>query len=239
MIDQADSIRFEAGDLALNFLNTLGIRRGRPVDVMASSIQLQQWLGAAGLGWPPACGLATSLPAAREALHEARVLREEIGHAVQAVIAGDPVPVTSSYAINRVLASSRISLRLEPGEDGLRIDERETGSGVLTALAPIALAAAELLADANPSRIRQCGSAGCMQWFLDTSKNGRRRWCSMARCGNREKANKHYAKTAQRGVSATTPVLGDFVQEATGDLSEDVRRLHLWKVPDTRQDDEF
>jgi len=239
MTDQNDSIRFEAGDLALNFLNTLGIRRGRPVDVLASPIQLLQWLGAAGLGWPPDCGLATSLPAARLALHEARVLREEIGHAVEAVAAGEPIPVTSSYAINRVLDSSRISFRLEPDEDGLRIDERETGSGVLTALAPIALAAAELLADSDPSRIRQCGSAGCVQWFLDTSKNGRRRWCSMARCGNREKATKHYQKTARLGASATLPVLGDVVQEATGDLSEDVRSLHMWKVPHPRQDDEF
>jgi predicted RNA-binding Zn ribbon-like protein len=30
--------------------------------------------------------------------------------------------------------------------------------------------------------------------FLDTTKNGRRRWCDMATCGNRAKAARHRAK---------------------------------------------
>ncbi|HIC14689.1 MAG TPA: CGNR zinc finger domain-containing protein, partial [Gemmatimonadetes bacterium] len=46
--------------------------------------------------------------------------------------------------------------------------------------------------EANPLRIRQCASEDCIYWFLDTSKSGRRRWCSMARCGNRAKVAKHY-----------------------------------------------
>jgi predicted RNA-binding Zn ribbon-like protein len=31
-------------------------------------------------------------------------------------------------------------------------------------------------------------------FFYDTSKNGTRRWHSMATCGNRTKAARHYAR---------------------------------------------
>ncbi|WP_344746998.1 CGNR zinc finger domain-containing protein [Streptosporangium vulgare] len=33
----------------------------------------------------------------------------------------------------------------------------------------------------------------CYWLFLDTSKNGRRRWCSMTTCGSRDKARRYYA----------------------------------------------
>lgn len=45
---------------------------------------------------------------------------------------------------------------------------------------------------ADPERIRRCANAECILHFFDTSKNGARRWCSMAGCGNRAKAARHY-----------------------------------------------
>ena len=93
------------------------------------------------------------------------------------------------------------------GTDGLpdqapaewHLAEREEGASELCLLAPLAYAAARLATDADPRRIRQCASSRCIYWFRDTSKGGRRRWCSMARCGNREKAAKHYHKHAASG----------------------------------------
>ena len=55
-------------------------------------------------------------------------------------------------------------------------------------------AAAHLVADADPSRVRRCAASDCGAWFLDTSKGGRRKWCSMAACGNRAKAARHRRK---------------------------------------------
>jgi predicted RNA-binding Zn ribbon-like protein len=40
-------------------------------------------------------------------------------------------------------------------------------------------------------RIRPCANPECVLWFLDTSRPGTRRWCSMAACGNRDKAVRH------------------------------------------------
>ncbi|MBK3630046.1 CGNR zinc finger domain-containing protein [Streptomyces sp. MBT49] len=47
---------------------------------------------------------------------------------------------------------------------------------------------------AAPDRIRGCAQETCVLHFFDTSRNGTRRWCSMAVCGNRAKASRHYAR---------------------------------------------
>ena len=51
--------------------------------------------------------------------------------------------------------------------------------------APIAIAVAELLSVVSPARLRKCEA--CIVHFLDTSKKGSRRWCSMNICGNKIK----------------------------------------------------
>jgi predicted RNA-binding Zn ribbon-like protein len=48
----------------------------------------------------------------------------------------------------------------------------------------------ELLLSAEAERLRLCASHDCGWLFLDVSRNGRRRWCSMAACGNVEKARR-------------------------------------------------
>lgn len=56
---------------------------------------------------------------------------------------------------------------------------------------PVARSAAELLVSDRLSRVRECeADSGCGWLFLDTSKNGRRRWCDMRVCGNRAKARR-------------------------------------------------
>ncbi|MBV7483963.1 CGNR zinc finger domain-containing protein [Bordetella sp. BOR01] len=54
----------------------------------------------------------------------------------------------------------------------------------------LALSAQSLIADGLLPRLHEC--EGCTWLFLDTSRGGRRRWCSMATCGNRAKARRHY-----------------------------------------------
>jgi predicted RNA-binding Zn ribbon-like protein len=60
---------------------------------------------------------------------------------------------------------------------------------------PIVLAAAELLTSAGRARVRECAAHGCGWLFLDTSRSQRRRWCTMASCGNRAKARRFYERT--------------------------------------------
>ncbi|PQP86312.1 CGNR zinc finger domain-containing protein [Paenibacillus sp. AR247] len=66
-------------------------------------------------------------------------------------------------------------------------------------LYPIVRSLFETLASVSSDRIRICEHDDCILHFVDTSKSGKRRWCSMETCGNRHKAAEFYAKKKQRG----------------------------------------
>jgi predicted RNA-binding Zn ribbon-like protein len=63
---------------------------------------------------------------------------------------------------------------------------------------PVALSAADLLAGEQGTPVKLCGmweTTGCSWLFVDESRNGSRRWCSMKDCGNRAKARRHYRRS--------------------------------------------
>ena len=81
-------------------------------------------------------------------------------------------------------------------EDGLwRIEFMAREGGLEWLLAAIARSAAELVAEGTQARLRICANPACGLFFYDNSRTRRRRWCSMAVCGNRSKvaafARKH------------------------------------------------
>jgi predicted RNA-binding Zn ribbon-like protein len=100
--------------------------------------------------------------------------------------------------LNRILGAYPRSWLLATEADKVVLVEREHARGFLAPLSGIAEAAARLVSTAEPARIRPCASESCGAWFVDTSKGGRRKWCSMAGCGNREKASVHRSKRRER-----------------------------------------
>lgn len=69
-----------------------------------------------------------------------------------------------------------------------------------TILWPIVASAVELLTHGNLARLKRCeGGFGPCNWlFLDTTKAGNRRWCSMAECGGQVKSRNQAARRRQR-----------------------------------------
>ena len=62
---------------------------------------------------------------------------------------------------------------------------------------PVAWSAAELLTEGPLARVREYpGDDNCGWLFLDTSRNGSRRWCDMSTCGNRAKARRYYRRVS-------------------------------------------
>ena len=51
-------------------------------------------------------------------------------------------------------------------------------------------AAAELFTKPEFNLVRKCESDDCVLWFYDRTKGHKRRWCSMAVCGNMHKVSK-------------------------------------------------
>ncbi len=58
----------------------------------------------------------------------------------------------------------------------------------------VILSAGEMLVEAKVERIKKCAGPKCEKLFLDTSKGGRRKWCSMETCGNQVKVRRYREK---------------------------------------------
>ncbi len=91
-----------------------------------------------------------------------------------------------------VIESSRHRL-LKTSDNGIQWVWTDKEPNLDWVLWPIAQATAEFLTSGPIHRLRECG--GCYWLFMDTSRNGMRRWCDMKTCGNRAKAHRHYERT--------------------------------------------
>ncbi|BBI48609.1 hypothetical protein HORIV_10300 [Vreelandella olivaria] len=61
-------------------------------------------------------------------------------------------------------------------------------------LQPVASALVQLLTEEELQLVKECEASDCVLLFHDQTKSHRRRWCSMASCGNRMKAAAHRAR---------------------------------------------
>jgi predicted RNA-binding Zn ribbon-like protein len=97
--------------------------------------------------------------------------------------------------INRVLGRSAGTRRVELREDGTFARAFvAVGDAFAGLLIPIVESAADALILGELERVRRCADPRCGRVFQDETKNGRRRWCDMATCGNRAKAARHRMK---------------------------------------------
>ncbi|GLW45606.1 hypothetical protein Stsp02_12680 [Streptomyces sp. NBRC 14336] len=165
--------------LALDLLNTRWMRDGAVQDLLTDTAGLAVWLAANGLD-----GVC---PADDTALRHLLQARDAIKAAV------DGSPKEAAPLVDAVLAHGRIRATLTADGPG------EVPEFHSSAWGPAWLAARNYLTllDTAPDRIRVCAHEACVLYFLDTSRNGTRRWHSMATCGNRAKASRHYARTKE------------------------------------------
>jgi predicted RNA-binding Zn ribbon-like protein len=185
----------DGGHLALDFLNTAASPDGEREDLLSAPAGLLTWLEGAGLAnMAELASLRASPPEARVLLAHAGRLRTAAAQIVHALVAREAAPPLALVEVNRILAERTAGLRLEADATGHRLVSVSQADRSAGLLAPVAEAAARLLIEADPARVRRCDAPECSLWFLDTSRNGRRRWCSMARCGNRAKAAAHYRR---------------------------------------------
>jgi predicted RNA-binding Zn ribbon-like protein len=122
----------------------------------------------------------------------AHPVRAEIVRIASAV-AGGPTPRPADVAvINEVAAHPPLVPALRPG-GGTTV----VAPTVAAALATVARDAVDLFGGPLAGRVRMCAADDCGLLFVDTSRPGRRRWCSMERCGNRAKIRTHRASRGE------------------------------------------
>lgn len=160
---------FIAGEVVLDFANTVYRRKPALGADLLDDDSLSTWLHHAGLTSPSGSGVP---------LAAAQTLRTHLWAMFDAQASGQDLPPETLAAIlttaNRggvtVTATGKLVIH--------------TPDGPLAALALHALRLA-----LTPALVRTCDRCG---WFFtDTSKARRRRWCSMKTCGNQAKAARH------------------------------------------------
>ena len=163
------------GRPALDLCNTrLGDR-----DLLAGPDDLGRWFVVAAL--------ADDAPrVTRSELEAARVLRD----GVRAALLAEDGPRLASLA-EEWLDRAPGCLKVEPATLQPRFAPAAQTSCCL--LVEAVLDALDIARDA-PGRVRECANERCPVLFLDTSRNGSRRWCSMERCGARAKASAYYRR---------------------------------------------
>jgi predicted RNA-binding Zn ribbon-like protein len=167
---------------ALDFLNTeKRDGNGNRVELLTEPTHLAEWFAESGL--PPLTPNATPIA-------DAHALRNAIRALVIAWKKDDAPPPDALAHLNHILATGAARTLLSNDYTPMV----ETIASTVHPLLPIAQSALDLLTQHDRNLVRQCSGSGCVLWFLDTTKNKRRRWCRMEACGNREKAAAHYRR---------------------------------------------
>ena len=178
------------GHPALDFLNTISDWTVEsPRDFLADGHEAVRFGEQAGL-----LGRAdvSQSPVSAAELAKLKALRTLLERVVQALLE-ERAPLPSDLEALDLLRTevSRAS-RLAFLDGRLTSDVSVARAGGSTLRLRIAAGAIGLLHSAALPRIKRCPS--CAWFFLDTSKNGSRRWCSMATCGATAKAHRYYWK---------------------------------------------
>jgi predicted RNA-binding Zn ribbon-like protein len=125
------------------------------------------------------------------ALARALALRGMLRALLAALAAGEPVRRQWVERVNAILRSDLGYPQLIANEGGWSLATVASRRDPVAALVPIARSAAELIEKGRGSPLRKCARPECVLYFYDASRTGRRRWCSMAVCGNRMKVAAH------------------------------------------------
>jgi predicted RNA-binding Zn ribbon-like protein len=174
----APNFRTGAGRLCLDFIRTLRYRgTAEAVEELPDAQALAAWVRLCG-PVDLTDGSAADVVAAqrlREAVYKLIVAARDGGLAENQSAARDRVNRAAAQPVPVPVldASGRLTWRA---------DEPVTAT-----LALVARDALDLVTSTAIERVRACAGPDCKALFLDTSRPGSRRWCSMDTCGNRAK----------------------------------------------------
>jgi predicted RNA-binding Zn ribbon-like protein len=184
---------------AVDFVNTLALAQGAPLDFFAGWADVVRWLVAAKLA---AADDLRVPPAQRESATKRVIeLRRAWKIELEKIAAGKAVSDAFADELNALLAEDSFHEVLHRhGKSGFHLARSASKvSGGKRALAILARQIAHFLAEANPDYVRRCANHdSCVLYFYDTTKNHRRQWCSAATCGNRHKVAE-FRKRLSRG----------------------------------------
>ncbi|MDX3131656.1 ABATE domain-containing protein [Streptomyces europaeiscabiei] len=183
--------RFDPGALCLELLVTGGPGALTRYEVLHTPDDLVEWADQSRLTPTP-----LALRVTEDDVAYARGLRDALTRTVVSRVVGGGLPelgIAPADTVDLDLvneAAARPPLAPAIGADGARGWAAGTATGAQL-LSTVARDAVDLLTGPYAERIRMCAGDRCYLLYVDTSRPGRRRWCSMEHCGNRHKVRAH------------------------------------------------
>lgn len=197
----ASTFSFVGGHRCLDFVNTEVRWQGEQLDLLPTAEQFIAWLAAANLLTSDAAEQARQRWGQPEEgdtiLRWVRVFRQQLRMMLDQIVVGEAVAPEIVAEINRWLAFQGGRLQLTQTTHGFRQQWQTVPIIPEHMLVPIAVLAADLLAEHDLTLIKRCNNPQCIRYFYDTTKNRSRRWCSMDTCGNRMKVAAYYRRKRQ------------------------------------------
>ncbi|MFI1221746.1 MULTISPECIES: CGNR zinc finger domain-containing protein [unclassified Streptomyces] len=184
--------RFDAGRICLDLVATQSAGgvpgTGEQLD---GPERLARWLTEARLV-PPGTVLVALDDTWVARFHE---LRSAVSRLMAAQLGG-PGADGALDRVNSLASGAPPGLRAVRGADGDLVRALAAAPDCAGLLAAVARDAVDLLTDpVARAALRRCQGESCDRFYLDTSRGGRRRWCSGAVCGNRERVARHRRRT--------------------------------------------
>ncbi len=204
---ECEKFQFLGGWLCLDFVNTLDERSSAsPIESLLSYSDLARWgLESEALTQHQTEGLIDSSTVrvhdAALALTTAIDLRETIFRIFFALTQDEAPADLDIVALHTAIVDATANSELAAQSDRFIMDWPDDPTALDRVTWAVAQSAANLLTSGFLDRVKACDEGPCRWIFLDTSRNGRRRWCDMKICGNRAKARAHYQrqKSASEG----------------------------------------
>ncbi|MFI5527358.1 CGNR zinc finger domain-containing protein [Kitasatospora sp. NPDC051853] len=181
--------RFDPGALCLELMTTGGPGPYRHYEVLHAPADLAVFAERSRLAPTP------ELEVAEQDVADLRELRDALFGLVFAHLGGAPLPAGELAVLNA--AAARPALAPAVTADGGRGWAAGATGGQL--VATLARDAVELLTGPSAHRVRTCSAEDCQLVYVDTSRPGNRRWCSMEHCGNRHKVRALRARHSEEG----------------------------------------
>lgn len=173
------AFRLNSGRLSLDLVCTERHRPSKNTELLVDPSDLARWLLESKT-------IASPIEVNKAQFDDARRLRKAIFEAVSWLHAGKTPDRKSVLVINEFAAKQVARVQLDHRAwQQVSIADDPVSAG----LSVVARDAIDLLTGPHLRLIRTCDEPACRMLFVDTSPGGRRRWCSMTRCGSRAKGN--------------------------------------------------
>jgi predicted RNA-binding Zn ribbon-like protein len=127
--------------------------------------------------------------AAQSLLSRSIRLRDALRKTFGAIVRREPIARECAEPINQILRITEGHDEIVLEENAWKMEFKAREGGLDWLLAAIARSAAEIIVEGAQARLRICANPACGLFFSDKSRTHRRRWCSMAICGNRHKVS--------------------------------------------------